>query len=43
MCQWAICFIPSTMALVPSSGVLPDGPCTRSGFQRAAHGAKAKR
>ena len=43
MCQWAIFFIPSTIAAVPSSGVLPDGPCTRSGFQRAAQGAKANR
>ena len=29
--------------LMPSLGVRPDGPWTRSGFQRPIHGAKAKR
>ena len=30
-CQRSICFMPSTMALVPSSGVRPEGPWMRSG------------
>ena len=34
MCQWVIIFMPSIMALVPSFGVRPEGPVTRSGFQR---------
>ncbi|PII37706.1 hypothetical protein T190_31640 [Sinorhizobium meliloti CCBAU 01290] len=41
VCQWVITFMASIIALVPSLGVRPDGPCTRSGFQRPTHGAKA--
>jgi hypothetical protein len=34
VCQWVIAFMPSIMALMPSLGVRPEGPVTRSGFQR---------
>ena len=40
VCHWVICFMPSTMAFVPSFGVRPEGPCTRNGFQRSSQGAK---
>ena len=39
--QWLICFIPSTIAALPSARARPDGPCTRSGVQRPVHGANA--
>ena len=31
-CQAVICFMPSTMALVPNSGVRPEGPWTVMGL-----------